>query len=244
MRQITKGIEDLERKSASHPRGALAKDQPNKHYGKKEHQLRENKETELFCYYCKSKEYQKTECLKLKKKNQAAPTSEEQPSSSRSQPSSTTVAAVSGSPPIKHKLNLHNELEYVSLIANKSYDLRALIDTRSSISFISLNNFYQFCDSSVESLVESVEHRFRTVGRDPIRILGKLKIDIQLKDLPAKDFQVTLHMVETDIDNLDVLFGTDFLDEQKLTLIRKPVNPANEAFSHLLLQIFVTYRTT
>jgi len=184
---------------------------------------------DVTCNYCKSKSHVKTECLKLKKKEQLASV----PSTSASVPVAVTeevvqpiqASAVDSSTVgcIQDDLRLkisHSVIEINSLNGN-SCNLFALVDTGSPVSFLKESIFKIFCGQKTSPKV-SESCKFRALNNTPIEVNGIQEMSIGLSDLPNVSFKANFRIVNCDGWSSHAVLGCDFLSQNNLSLIFSP----------------------
>lgn len=96
-------------------------------------------------------------------------------------------------------------------------NLIALLDMGSPISFIALKTCQKFFNVSKKLLVPV--RGYRSFQKHSISILGKIQSTLVFENLHDRELEVTLHVVEKNLDDFDVLIGCDFIDSNNLILV-------------------------
>ncbi|XP_067214743.1 uncharacterized protein [Linepithema humile] len=239
MRQITQGIGDLEKRNAFPRKSKKPSNNVHKFNNRKGHAACDNKNSDQLCFYCKNEGHRIAECPKLKKKKELSSSPSSTPPSDRASSSKqSTVAAVME--PHQNLLHLREPLIQIISVEGNRCDIKALIDTGSPISFISLNNYYRFISSSLLSL-QSETRKFNGLSDLPINILGKRKVSIGLNNFPGRIFNITLNVVAKEFNDIEIIIGRDFIDDERITLIYNPNSGDTDNQMHLLLPTDVCY---
>jgi len=225
MRQITQGIQEIEKKGFTSNGPQKAKEAACKNCGKKGHHHKDCR-GEATCFYCKEKGHRTYDCPSLKKKEQrtspaapgpavrtAASVESEDPSTT------TTVAAVSEA---STKLEVTSPFIEVCQVGEKECSLLALVDTGSPVSFIKVKTLYKYIEPNSE-IVKPVQTNLRNLSSQPLDIIGKTRIKITLSKLNKEKQDVELYILNNNTFEGDLILGRDFLSNGKLTLVYTPV---------------------
>lgn len=205
MRRITAGMGDLEKKSPQYQnKGGRVKD-TNHRTGDTKGQKDTSQGT---CNYCKKKGHWKAECLLLKRKEKTAPTSSPTAAKAETSSSHPTAAAVAETVPRSEavKFNLSSPLIVVTDFNDNPCHLSALMDTGSPVSFVSLKILNKFFDEL--PALEIVDCKFSALPKTPIDILDKIKARISLREMANRVFDIDLHVVNSDFNDIDVIIVT------------------------------------
>lgn len=240
MRRITFRLGDLEKRTYNGNKIHKSKEISYHGCGKKGHEQRDCK-ADVICAYCKNKGHYKSECRKLKRREQRNSMTSSSSSSSRAGGSSSqdqvTSAVVTET---KDKFALSSPIVKIVKFNNSDCDIIALLDTGSPVSFVASNTFLEFHDSSLNSL-EPVKRKFNALPKSPINVLGKANTTVQFENFPGRTFNFNVHIVGTDFTEIDIVIGRDFLEEHKLILIYDPSCNEENSFTQLLLHSDVCY---
>jgi len=118
----------------------------------------------------------------------------------------------------KDKFYLSAPIVIVENINGLNSNLNTLVNTKSSVSFISLSNFNEIFKGLTNSL-ELVDRKFNALPKTLINVLGKITTIVTFKELSDREFNITLYVVNSDFSDLDLIIGRDFLEQHNLTLI-------------------------
>ena len=181
---------------------------------------------DLICNYCKAKGHIKSDCYKLKKKEQA-----------QGQPvhtASSAVAAVEEEQAktdsvvalvddlVGRKIETSDCVIKVNPFNNPNKVLYALLDTGSPVSFIRLSVFNKSFKNV--TIRDSCDRSFQAANGKPIPILGLFSTNITLETLPDFSAEITLHIFNNDCLKTDLIIGRDFLDHHNITVVYSPEN--------------------
>ena len=175
--------------------------------------------SDTFCVYCKSKDHNKEDCQKLKKKEQLRkPAQPSQPKTvatveGSSADSSSTVAYVKN-------IIADDSIVKVSAFNSIACSASALIDTGSPVSFISPSAFRQYFHSS-SVILEKSSQIFKSINNSYISTLDSFSSHVSLEAFPNLSFNVTLHVLKKEWFSADMIFGRDFLSQHEISVLIK-----------------------
>lgn len=233
MYHLTTATTDWERKAVSVKSNSF-KDAYAKNVGKKGSSSKDNKDSEVTCFYCKAKGHRRWECPKLKSKELSTTTQSTSSVAAVAAPEATptatvkkpeeeptlTVAAVQQG---VHEFPISNPVVKVVELNSRNCILKALINTGSPVSFITLDVFHNFFNKNENSLTVP-SRKFNALNDLPIKIKGIINSTIRLEQFPDTVFDIELNVLEKNNFAHDLVIGRDFLSDKKPTIILRTNN--------------------
>jgi len=235
MHKVTLSFGNPFKKEFSYPRSDKVRNSSGDSSPKGDKSDKDQKDQkENYCVYCRIRGHNRTNCFKLKRKEKL-----QQSSSSSSSPVATihpisstssdensnaeasTVAVVTEMQ-THRRLNVKSSILKVFSLNNKPCALLALLDTGSFVSFISLSVYNKINDRPNSLIKPPVS--YHSISGDKINILGSFKTKICLESLPYLKGNITLNILQKEIEHTDLILGRDFISENDIMMIYYPTN--------------------
>ncbi|XP_067214809.1 uncharacterized protein [Linepithema humile] len=201
-----------------------------------------------FCVYCKNKGHIRSDCLKLKKKEQfqqstslptkqpvvaAVDASADAAAAVPADSSSSLVASIA--PQSAKRLEISDPQIKVLTINNITCNLFALVDSGSPTSFIRPSLFHRYFDrtTSINVAIRS----YMGLNSLPIPVLGTVSSVICFESLPDFKTDIEFQVLQNDVFAADIIIGRDFLRKHEITVIFSPSAKAADDNLRLIQQV-------
>lgn len=118
---------------------------------------------------------------------------------------------------VSDRLELSNPTVGISAIEKRKYELAALIDTGSPVSFIKCSAFGKFVEPTAVK-VEPSTRRLRDLDNNALKILGVVRTTIAIREMGDHTLPMNLYVFYGNSFEGDIILGREFLRDQRLVL--------------------------
>ena len=186
-----------------------------------------NNNQELFCVYCRNRGHVRSDCFKLRKKEQNLKTvtnasSTVAPVKKVVSESTVGMVSYSGDKLTDVKEDTNDFRFKITRVNNMYRDLTAMLDSGSPISFIRASIANSIFKSNQFISGNNFNGKWQAINSQPVNILGVVSSTIELENIPGRQFDILLYIVNDNSFPVDIIIGRDFVDIHLININYRP----------------------